>query len=502
MHIAWHDGEDASLAAAGLALGEERQGRTRQWWLEKLGSGTEQDINFPRPPGVAPAILARANRPEMLGPTTLGHPLPAPLRTVARFEARRRTASIGGGRRKDAPGRIAIELLEGRLATSGAEQRLARLRFAGQPAAVFALADRLLADLPCAVPAASLAEEALGASAGDDAPRTGSPLLPEGLSAGDALAWLVATLARALLALAPRASTGEESEPVHQMRVALRRLRTAITVLKRLLPPLPLHPGDAHDADHGDGPTQAALTEVEAGLRTLARALGPAREWDVFLEGTGMAVAAAFPENAALARLLKAAARRREAAYDALRAELGSAGFRRLMLQLSSLTVLRPWQPISGQRTLGQGQQGAPEGRLEEDGPEPPLTAATVAELLQRRQRKLLAAAANIAHADAQHLHAIRLRAKRLRYAGELFSPLFPRKETQRFLRRLARLQDRLGIVNDAQAVDRLLNDLGAMGSGHAAGLVRGFVAANALRERARVEPAWRKFRRHAPFWH
>ncbi|HWA80116.1 MAG TPA: CHAD domain-containing protein, partial [Acetobacteraceae bacterium] len=226
------------------------------------------------------------------------------------------------------------------------------------------------------------------------------------------------------------------------------------------------------------------------------------REWDVFLEGTGMAVAAAFPENAALARLLKAAARRREAAYDALRAELGSAGFRRLMLQLSSLAMLRPWQRVPGERIRGEGQQEAAEGRLAEEGPAPPLTAATVAELLQRRQRKLLAAATNITEADAQHLHAIRLRAKRLRYAGELFSPLFPRKDTQRFLHRLARLQDRLGVVNDAQAVDRLLGDLGAMGSGHAAGLVRGFVAANALRERARVEPAWRKFRRQVPFWH
>jgi len=490
--------------AAGLALGEERQGRTRQWWLEKLGTCAKQDINFPRPPGAPPPVLARADRLEALGPEVLGHTLPAPLRTVARFEASRRTASIGGGRKKDAPGRIALELLEGRLETSRVGQPLARLRLVGQPVAVFALADRLLADLPCTVPAASLAEEALGASLeapsegfprkfpggfpSEDAPRIGSSLLPEGLSAGDALAWLVASLARALLALAPRAAAGDGSEPVHQMRVALRRLRTAITVLKRVLPPL-LPP---HDAAHDAGSASSALAGAEAGLRTLARALGPAREWDVFLEGAGMAVAGAFPENAALARLLKAAWRQREAAYEALRAELGSAGFRRLMLQLSSLAVLRPWQ----------GMKEAPEGMQEGDGPQSPLTATAVAGLLQRRQRKLLSAAADIANADGEHLHAIRLRAKRLRYAGELFSSLFPRKETQRFLRRLARLQDRLGAVNDARAVDRLLGELGSTGKGHAAGIVRGFVAANALREQLRVAPAWRKFRRQAPFWH
>jgi CHAD domain-containing protein len=443
-HIAWHDTEDGALAAEGLALVEERQGRVRQWRLERVAPAEGEA------PSVVGAALASAGRPE-----ALGRELPGPLRTVARFEGTRRSAELAGG-----DGQVA--LLEGALHTSRGEMRVARLVLSGAPGGAFALADGLLADLPLAVPGASLAEEALGVARAD-APAA-SPLLPAGLEVGEALAWLVAVLTRVLLVLAPGAAAGKASEPVHQMRVALRRLRTAIALLKPLLP------------------AAAALAEASEGLRGLARALGPAREWDVFLEGTAPAIKAAFPEDAAIARLLEGARRRREGAYAALREELAGAGFRRLMLRLAAIAVLRPWR------------------REGERGPETPL--ATVAPaLLQRRHRKLLSAAAEIETADAAHLHAVRLRAKRLRYAGELLCSLFPRKEVARFLRRLVRLQDRLGILNDAACVERLLGELGRTGSGRAGGIVLGFVAASAVRERSRIGPTWRKFRKHPGFW-
>jgi triphosphatase len=448
VHIAWHDTEEGALAAEGLALVEERRGRVRQWRLERLAAKEGEA------PGVVPPALASAERPE-----ALGRELPGPLRTVARFEGTRRSAGPWGGESGE-EGEVA--LVEGTLQTSRGERRVARLRLSGAPGSVFALADGLLADLPLVVPAAGLAAEALGLTR-VDVP-TASPLLPAGLEAGEALAWLVAVLSRNLLVLAPAAAGGEASEPVHQMRVALRRLRTAIALLKPLLP------------------AAAAVAEASEGLRGLARALGPAREWDVFLEGTAPAIKAAFPEDAAIARLLEAARRRRERAYAALREELAGAGFRRLMLRLVAIAVLRPWQ------------------REGERGPETPLAAVAPA-LLQRRRRKLLSAGAEIETADAAHLHAVRLRAKRLRYAGEILCSLFPRKEAQHFLHRLARLQDRLGLLNDAVCVERLLGELGRAGSGRAGGIVLGFVAAAALRERARIGPAWRKFRKQASFW-
>ncbi len=466
MRIVWHDSADAALAARGLALAEEQQGRARLWRLERLAPPDEEEPeaippSLPAPPGLMQAALAEADRPEGVE-EALGHALPDALRTAARFEGTSRNAAVTAE-----PDQIAVALVEGTLHTALADRRTARLRLSGSPQAVFTLADRLLGELPCAVPAASLAAEALDS---DAEPSSGPPRLPPALTASAALAWLMARLAQSLVALVPAASSGTRSEPVHQMRVALRRLRTAMTLLKPLLP------------------EPAALAEAARGLRALARVLGPAREWDVFLEGTGRTVAAAFPENRALARLLKAASRRRASAYADLSAALAQPEFRRLMLALAALAVQQPWQE--------SGEHEGKETSLAEIAPA----------LLQRRYRKLLSAAAGIANTDiatvdAARLHAIRLRAKRVRYAAELLSPLFPRKEMQRFIRRLVRLQDRLGGVNDAASVDRLLGTLGASGSGEAGGIVRGFVAAIALEERTRIEPAWRKFRKQAPFW-
>jgi CHAD domain-containing protein len=90
-----------------------------------------------------------------------------------------------------------------------------------------------------------------------------------------------------------------------------------------------------------------------------------------------------------------------------------------------------------------------------------------------------------------------------MRYAAEVFAPLFSRKATARFLRRLAAVQDRLGILNDSAVADTLLTALGATSGGraHAAGLVRGFLAARAGGARSRIARAWHRFHRLEPFW-
>jgi len=122
---------------------------------------------------------------------------------------------------------------------------------------------------------------------------------------------------------------------------------------------------------------------------------------------------------------------------------------------------------------------------------------------LARRLHRLAAAGEAIEHLDAEALHAIRLRAKRMRYVAEVFAPLYAGKATRRFLRRLARLQDRLGQLNDSAVADGLLAELGT-GAGwraHAAGLVRGFLAARSGGARGRIARAWVRFHRLEPFW-
>lgn len=337
---------------------------------------------------------------------------------------------------------------------------------------MFALAQALAEDLALAVPTASLAAEARAvATASALAPRhEGAPQLPPGLTVAQAFGFVLGHLADVILHNAPLAAAGRSGpDPVHEMRVAVRRLRSAIALFRPAV-------------------GCPAVDAASAGLKALADRLAPARDWDVFVAETAAAVAKVLPDDPSLRRLRAASERRRRQAYAALRDWLRGREFRRLGIALAGLAGGQAWRaafPRAQAETLALG--------LDE----------FAHRALARRLRRLAAAGADIEHLDAAALHAIRLRAKRMRYVAEVFAPLYPGKATRRFMRRLARLQDRLGRLNDSAVADALLATLGAGAAGraHAAGLVRGFLAARSGDARGRIARAWQRFHRLEPFW-
>jgi CHAD domain-containing protein len=120
--------------------------------------------------------------------------------------------------------------------------------------------------------------------------------------------------------------------------------------------------------------------------------------------------------------------------------------------------------------------------------------------VLQTRWKKLSHAGKALDDLDDPVLHGVRLKAKRLRYAAEFFAPLFPEKPAVRFIRRLAALQERLGLFNDTTVAEALLRDLSG-NPGYSAGLVLGFTSARRARARPKIADAWARFRRGDPFW-
>ena len=78
----------------------------------------------------------------------------------------------------------------------------------------------------------------------------------------------------------------DDAEYLHQARVALRRLRSALSVFNRAFP-------------------RASFEQQIAELRWLGGFLGPARDWDVFATETLPAVCAAFPGEAGLHWLIE-----------------------------------------------------------------------------------------------------------------------------------------------------------------------------------------------------
>ncbi|MBC7636361.1 MAG: CHAD domain-containing protein [Acetobacteraceae bacterium] len=266
-----------------------------------------------------------------------------------------------------------------------------------------------------------------------------------------------------ILQTAPLAVLGAGPEPVHQMRVATRRLRSAFGLFGKIV----------------DCPQAAAL---KAGARALAAVLGPPRDWDVFLAGTGADLTAALPNDDAVARLLGAASHQQQIAYASLRRYLDGPAFRKLGAQLAVFAAQHA------------GSQGSPATV--------PDFAAFAARILKKRHKRLRASGegpdgAGIATLTVPELHNCRLQAKRLRYIAEFLAPAFPAHAIARYLRRLSDLQEALGHSNDASVAADLMAQLGrAGGRGYGGGLVRGFVAGRAGNYHDDIASAWRRFRK------
>ena len=125
------------------------------------------------------------------------------------------------------------------------------------------------------------------------------------------------------------------------------------------------------------------------------------------------------------------------------------------------------------------------------------------ATVLQHRWKKVVSVGKRMEELDIPGLHGVRLRAKRARYAAEIFGTLYPNKTSHRFIRRLGVLQQRLGVLNDGAVATHLLEELGGPSGRHAyaVGVVAGFMAARAGKIRPEIIEAFEKFRRQAVYW-
>jgi CHAD domain-containing protein len=372
---------------------------------------------------------------------------------LAAFAGRISRAAAGEG---DGP---AVTLLAGTLRAIWAERAIARVTLTGTHRSVFRLAAALASDLPLSVPVTSVGEEARALAQGTTPRplRLGAPAIPRDATVAEAFSAIVSHLTLAMLANAPAAHLGETPEGTHQTRVALRRLRSALTLFRDMTGP--------------------AGEEAAAGLKALAKRLAPARDWDVFIGGRLAEVAAAFAGDERIATLGAAARARREEAYAALRLALDAPGFRLLGLSLAALAHAPPEAPEPVQRFAARA--------------------------LSRRLKRVLRHGEDLSPLPVAELHRIRLEAKRLRYAGEMFAPLFGRKRARRYLSALAEVQEALGHLNDIAVASALLAAITPEGEkgAFAAGVVEGWIAAKADGAREDAALAWERFLDRDPFW-
>jgi inorganic triphosphatase YgiF len=258
---------------------------------------------------------------------------------------------------------------------------------------------------------------------------------------------------------------GNSPESVHQMRVGLRRLRSALGLFK--------------DAVR----VPAAMQEE---LEWLAAQLGAARDWDVFSGSTLAAMAQAAPNDAALAALQQAAVNLADEKRKEAAAVINSVRYTRLVLGVHSWLRGARW-------------------RASLAAPESAQLAAPLAKfarkILIRHHGKLLKRGKRLDGADPAARHRVRIAAKKVRYATEFFQSLFPPTPARRYADRLATLQDELGWLNDIATADGLLQQLEQAHPDLAgsAGFVRGYLTSRAEREQRRLRRRWNKFARLEP---
>ena len=339
---------------------------------------------------------------------------------------------------------------------------------------LFALARMLADDLPLALePRSKAARGVQLRSAEQPHPvRAEDVDLSARPTAATALAAFVRAAVRQIEGNADGVLDDDDPEWVHQMRIGTRRLRACLALLRGLTPP-------------------AMLAPIADDTKWLAHALGEARDLDVLATQTLPAVIAAMragadPQAAKAMRALSArVGKRRAAARAGARAAVASSRFVRLMLATAELAAMPQFGAPSqsgAARTLAQGAR------------------KFALPLLTRRHRKLLRLGDVLPHASAEERHACRLAAKKLRYATEFFSTLFPKKRARAYRQALTRLQDMLGALNDtAVAVRRTAAIAGA--DSIAAATMRGYDAAHYDNRAGDLAASWKRFAKARTFW-
>jgi inorganic triphosphatase YgiF len=267
---------------------------------------------------------------------------------------------------------------------------------------------------------------------------------------------------------------GEDIEGVHQQRVAIRRLRALISAFKETI-------------------TEETRSYLTHELKWLQAVLGPARDWDVFIDESLAQMQERLPEEASLPPLLAESRRQRTAAYEALRSAISGPRYTEFLLRMELWLTKGEWE-------LKNAESGDPLDR--------PIT-EFVRPILDRRHKKLLKIGGKKARLKEAEYHDLRLEFKKMRYLSEFFSRLFAKKPVRRYLKSMTEAQDRLGSLNDSlvsrallqQIEEPLKNSLGEGEGRRLGGLLLGWQAARIDRDLDHFEDVWRDFRKQKRYW-
>lgn len=355
----------------------------------------------------------------------------------------------------------------------------------GPPQGLYALARRLAEAAPLRLSFVSKAERGYRLHAGQavsEAVKQGRVRLRAGMTTRQAFQAVASSALRQWVGNAGVLATARRPEALHQMRVGLRRLRTAMKLFEEVV---------ADDA----------YPRLVAEMKWLAGELDLGRDTDVLIEETFRPAAHRLHDQTGMSGLGERLLKARTKAYDRVIETLGQPRHLLLMIDVAAWIDCGRWtdpaDPLHGPLADRPIEHLAREG-------------------LDKLRRQVKTRGKRLKALDPERRHKLRIRAKRWRYALEFFSGLYPKDQTllKAMLNRLKALQDGLGALNDlkvardrglalAESGGRVAGESEAEGcqQAYAAGLAIGLrlQAGDGLIEKAAED--WDALMALKPFW-
>ena len=305
--------------------------------------------------------------------------------------------------------------------------------------------------------------------------------LGAGMSAGRAFTLIGRACLRHLVANVP-ATTVRNGDALHQMRVALRRLRAAMSLFSAVA---------------NDDRVDAIKTE----LRWLARELGPARDLDTLILEVITPLRKRHRNEPGLTSISQMFSRKRLKLYHQVQATVQSARFRTLVLDTAEWLEAGPWS--SSEDASRRAYREMP-------------IELYAAEQLSRRCKKIRRRGRRIGHLNPKQLYRLRIQVKKTRYATDFFSSVYTGKKSAKQAGKikssLMQLQNCLGRLNDIVTHKALFANIIANRAkglteeqgrhrAFAAGLIIGDQQAQVEKLRGRAAKAFSRFSDAKTFW-
>ncbi|MTI16875.1 CYTH and CHAD domain-containing protein [Rhodobacteraceae bacterium RKSG542] len=302
----------------------------------------------------------------------------------------------------------------------------------GKPEALFALAKILVKDQAFLFSSMSKAEIGYRLSEGTKPPSHSDfqPALPIKLkqkwNAEDAFQAVLRSCLQQIIVNRYAVLFSDASEPVHQFRVGIRRLRSALRLFRPIM-------------------RKQTFQLLEQPAKHLAKLAGDLRDLDVMIEELLPELQSSLPPSLDASTLTGRLAQKRIELHKELKRHLKSEPTNHLILSLGEFIEVKKWREDAGRKHRDAAKMKA---------------ADFARQALEERWKASRKDASGIESLSIEERHTLRKTLKTMRYTAEFCQGLFDGKQADKFLASSKKLQTILGYLNDVTLAEQLLENL------------------------------------------